>query len=153
MKYDREKMVLPDQEYKSKSKKLDKEKDCLNRIEKVYHQVKDVEKCCLKAPQKVFEKVQSFEWDLFQWSDYEFVNWANTQPATMVIAIMAELKKSPKMKPSIELLRPKVKSIPLCSIEVYRKKRKLGERSVEFLKQMKKRYGDSVLRILFITLP
>ena len=106
----------------------------------------------LKPSQKVFNRTQSFEWDLFQWTDYDFVRWANQQPSTLVIAIMAEIKQSPRMKPSIEMLRPKVASIPLCSIDMYRKKKRLGERSVDFLRQMKKKYGQSILRILYVTL-
>jgi hypothetical protein len=153
MKYDRELFTLQEKEYQPK-KRLEKlAKETLVRKEKEYHKVDLLERSVsvLKAPQKVFDRTQSFEWDLFQLADYEFVRWANEQPANMVIAIMAELKKCPKMKPSIEVLRPKVSSIPLCSIELYRKKKRLGERSVDFLKQMKKRYGNSVLRILFVT--
>ena len=150
MKYDRETLTLSkEKEYQLKKKV---EKDCLTRKEKEFHKEDILEKCSFKSQKvKVFDRTQSFEFDLFQWADYEFVQWANQQPATMVIAIMAELKKSPKMKPSIEMLRPKVESVPLCSIELYRKKKRLGERSVAFLKQMKKRYGNSVLRILYAT--
>ena len=100
MKYDRESFTLQEKEYNPR-KKL--EKDTLIRKEKEYHKVDLLERSVsvLKAPQKVFDRTQSFEWDLFQLADYEFVRWANEQPANMVIAIMAELKKSPKMKPSI----------------------------------------------------
>jgi len=150
MKYDRETFsITKEKEYQMK-KRMEKE-DCLARKEKEYRKVEKLETCTLKAPQKVFDQSQSFEWDLFQWADYEFVQWANQQPATMVIAIMAEMKHSPKMKPSIEILRPKVASVPLCSIDLYTKQKRLGERSVAFLKQMKKRYGNSVLRILYST--
>ena len=149
MKYDRETLTRnKEKEYVSKGKV---EKESLARKEKEYHKIEIHEKSSLKAPQKVFERTHSFEWDLLQWADYDFVQWANEQPATMVVAIMAELKKCPRMKPSIEVLRPKVSSIPLCSIELYREKKRLGERSVAFLKQMKKRYGNSVLRILYVT--
>jgi hypothetical protein len=159
MKYDRDKLsIKKEKEYNPKRKV---EKDSLIRKEKEFHKVETHDKSTLSYPQKVFDKkmidkkvfdkTQTIEWDLFQWADYEFVQWANQQPATMVIAIMAEMKKSPKMKPSIEILRPRVASIPLCSIEIYRKKKRLGERSVEFLKQMKKRYGNSLLRILYAT--
>lgn len=149
MKYDRESISLTkEKEYKPKKKV---EKESLTRKEKEFHKIENHEKCSLKTKQKVFDRTQSFEWELFQWADYEFVQWANQQPGSMVIAIMAEMKKSPKMKPSIEILRSKVDSVPLCSIEFYRKKKRLGERSVEFLKQMKKRYGNSLLRILYAT--
>jgi hypothetical protein len=149
MKYDRETLALQkDKEYRPKKQV---EKEVIARKEKEYNKVDHHEKGSWKTLQKVFDRSQSFEWDLFQWADYEFVQWANQQPATMVIAIMAELKHSPKMKPSIEILRSKVESIPLCSIELYRKKKRLGERSVAFLKQMKARYGNSLLRILYVT--
>jgi len=151
MKYDRETLVQKkDKEYYPLKKV---EKESLIRKEKEYNKVErpENEQDSWKISQKVFDRTQSFEWDLLQWADYEFVQWANQQPATMVIAIMAELKHSPKMKPSIEILRPKVSSIPLCSIDLYRKKKRLGERSVSFLKQMKKRYGNSLLRILYVT--
>lgn len=150
MKYERD-MLTPkkDQSYPSKKKV---ERDSLVRKEKVYKKKEILEPSySLKPPQKVFNRTQSFDWDLFQWTDYDFVQWANQQSSTLVIAIMAELKQSPKMKPSIEMLRPKVASIPLCSIDVYRKKKRLGEKSVDFLKQMKKKYGPSILRILYVT--
>jgi hypothetical protein len=149
MKYDREKLSLgKDRVYHGKKKV---EKESLTRKEKIYKKIEIHETSTLKAPQKVFNRTQSLEWDLFQWTDYDFVKWANQQHATMVLAIMAEIKQSPKMKHSIEILRPKVDSIPLCSIDLYRKKKRLGEKSVEFLKYMKKLYGPSILRILYVT--
>ena len=150
MKYEREILASKkDQTYPSKKRV---ERDSLVRKEKVYKKTDIVEpSLVLKPSQKIFNRTQSFEWDLFQWTDYDFVQWANKQPSTLVIAIMAEIKQSPRMKPSIEMLRPKVASIPLCSIEIYRKKKRLGERSVDFLKQMKKKYGPSILRILYVT--
>ena len=105
----------------------------------------------LQSSQKVFDRKHTFEWDLFQWADYDFVNWANSQPESMLMAVMAEMKKSPQMKPSIEELRSQVKNVPLYAIEDYRQKKRLGERSVSFLKEMKRRYGNSVLRILYLT--
>ena len=53
----------------------------------------------LKYCERVFKQTHSFELDLFQLTDYEFVNWANSQTETHVIAVMAEMKKSPKLKP------------------------------------------------------
>jgi len=110
-----------------------------------------LETSALKNEQKIFDRKHTFEWELFQWADTDFVNWANEQPETMLMAVMAEMKKSPKMKPSIERLRDQVKDVPLFTIEEYRKKKRLGERSVVFLKEMKKRYGNSLLRILYLT--
>ena len=129
-----------------------KKEQLVRRIEKeVYTAPKvHVETSTLRSDQ-VFDRKHRFEWELFQWADSDFVNWANEQPESMLMAVMAEMKKSPKMKPSIENLRSQVKDIPLYTIEEYRQKKRLGERSVTFLKEMKKRYGNSVLRILYLT--
>lgn len=105
----------------------------------------------LKYCDKVFKKTHSFELDLFQLTDYEFVNWANSQTETHVIAVMAEMKSSPKLKPEIELLRKDVAHIPILSIDEYRKIKRLGVRSVSFLHKMKQIYGNNVLKILYLT--
>jgi hypothetical protein len=105
----------------------------------------------LKYCEKVFKQTHSFELDLFQLTDYEFVNWANSQTETHVIAVMAEMKNSPKLKPEIELLRKDVAHIPLLSIDEYRKLKRLGVRSVSFLHKMKKLYGNYILKILYLT--
>jgi hypothetical protein len=105
----------------------------------------------LKYCEKVFKQNHSFELDLFQLTDYEFINWANSQTETHVIAVMAEMKNSPKLKPEIELLRKDVAHIPLLSIDEYRKLKRLGVRSVSFLHKMKKLYGNYILKILYLT--
>ena len=132
-------------------KKSIKKEDLPHRREKVVQFHPKIEKSILQSEQKVFDRKHTFEWELFQWADYDFVNWANEQPESMLMAVMAEMKKSPKMKPSIENLRSQVKEVPLYTIEEYRQKKRLGERSVTFLKEMKKRYGNSLLRILYLT--
>jgi hypothetical protein len=101
--------------------------------------------------ERVFKQTHSFELDLFQLSDYEFLNWANSQTETHVIAVMAEMKNSPKLKPEIELLRKEVSHIPILSIDEYRKIKRLGVRSVSFLHKMKQIYGNNVLKILYLT--
>jgi hypothetical protein len=105
----------------------------------------------LKYCEKIFKQTHSFELDLFQLTDYEFVNWANSQKETHVIAVMAEMKNSPKLRPEIELLRKDVSHIPLLSIDEYRKIKRLGVRSVSFLHKMKQQYGNNVLKILYLT--
>ncbi len=109
----------------------------------------DTEK--LEYCEKIYQRNHKFELDLFQLEDYEFLNWANSQTATMVIAVMAEMKKSEKLNPEIEKLREQVKKIPLMSIEQYRKKKCLGDRSTSYIRQMKHKYGNHVLRILYLT--
>ena len=100
-----------------------------------------------------FKKQQVFEWDQFQLADPEFVQWINHHPGDpKVLAVMAEMKRCPPVKPFIDTHRSKVRDIPLCSIEEYRKQKKLGEGSVAFLKEMKHTYGNNLLRFLHLTL-
>jgi hypothetical protein len=139
----------PEKEYKPN--RNTKKEELPYRKEKEVYLNPRVETSILRSEQKVFDRKHTFEWELFQWADTDFVNWANEQPESLMMAVMAEMKKSPKMKPSIENLRSQVKDIPLCTIEDYRQKKRLGERSVTFLKEMKKRYGNLVLRILYLT--
>lgn len=128
------------------------QKDCIVLWkEKEYNKSIHPESTTLSNPQKVFERNHSFEWELFQWADSDFVSWVNKQQPTMVLAVMAEMKQSPRLQPDLEKLRQKVQEVPLYSMEDYCKKKRLGERSIHFLKEMKKRYGDSILRILYLT--
>ena len=122
-----------------------------NRIDNEKLNKKDFLKTRLEYCEKVFKQNHSFELDLFQLIDYEFVNWANSQTETHVIAVMAEMKKSPKLKPEIEVLRKDVVHIPLMSIDEYRKIKKIGVRSVSFLHKMKHQYGNNLLKILYLT--
>lgn len=127
------------------------ERSSLSKQEKSFEKTIPLEKSSLQKKEKNFHRNQAFDWEMFQWADYEFVNWANSMPETMLMAVMAELKHAPKMKPEIESLRQKVKEVPFCSIEEYRKKKRLGERSVDFLKKMKLKYGKTLLRLLYLS--
>jgi len=128
------------------------EKDCITLWkEKEFTLPKKYDSTSSNKPSKVFERNHHFEWDLFQWADSDFVNWVNRQPPTMVLAVMAEMKQSPRINPELEEMRTRVLQVPFYSLEKYVKKKRLGERSTLFLKEMKKRYGKSLLRILFLT--
>jgi len=149
MKYKEE--VLERKNILYKDKKHYVESDKLKYENKKHESTKDFLKTRLEYCEKVFRQNHSFELDLFQLVDYEFVNWANSQAETHVIAVMAEMKKSPKLKPEIELLRKDVSHIPILSIDEYRKIKRLGVRSVSFLHKMKQQYGNHVLKILYLT--
>jgi hypothetical protein len=132
-------------------KETNYKKDNLNYEDIKFTNKKDVLESRLKYCERVFKQTHSFELDLFQLTDYEFVNWANSQTETHVIAVMAEMKNSPKLKPEIELLRKDVAHIPILSIDEYRKIKRLGVRSVSFLHKMKQIYGNNILKILYLT--
>ncbi len=100
---------------------------------------------------KEIQRKYKFELDMFKLSDYEFVNWANQQSDFLVMAIMAEMKQSPKMRDEIERLRPDIYKIPLMPIHEYKRIRKLGDRYASFLRKLKQEYGNNLLRLLYIT--
>jgi hypothetical protein len=100
---------------------------------------------------KEIQRKYKFELDMFKLSDYEFVNWANQQSDFLVMAIMAEMKKSPKMRNEIERLRPEIYKIPIMPIHEYKKIRKLGDRYASFLIKLKQEYGNNLLRLLYVT--
>jgi hypothetical protein len=100
---------------------------------------------------KEIQRKYKFELDMFKLSDYEFVNWANQQSDFLVMAIMAEMKQSPKMRDEIERLRPEIYKIPLMPIYEYKIIRKLGDRYASFLRKLKQEYGNNLLRLLYIT--
>jgi len=149
MKYKEEALIRKNLIYKDKKEFVDSDK--LKYENEKKHDKKEFLKTRLEYCEKVFRQNHSFELDLFQLIDYEFVNWANSQTETHVIAVMAEMKKSPKLKPEIEALRKDVAHIPILSIDEYRKIKRLGVRSVSFLHKMKQQYGNHLLKILYLT--
>jgi hypothetical protein len=146
--YIHEKFELPDREYAPKKGFIT---ETTHYKELEYKRKKKLSRDKVEYCEKVFKKNHAFQLDLFKLADYEFVNWANQQPATHVIAVMAEMKGAAPLRPDIQALRESVKDIPLFTIEEYKKKRRLGERSTDFLKHMKTQYGNHVLRILYLT--
>ncbi len=126
----------------------------MNYVSRDYIPKRIQESTSINFCDKSLYKKHKFELDMFKLSDYEFVNWANQQTQSsdfLIMAIMAEMKKSPKMRDEIERLRPEVYKIPLMPIHIYKKNRKLGDRYASFLRQLKHEYGNDLLRLLYVT--
>jgi len=85
------------------------------------------------------------------YGDIEFYEWLKNQ-SDKSIAILAEIVNAPKLKPSIELLRPNVKNMETISIKEYKKIKCIGTTHEEWLKKLKKKYGINVLRFLRINI-
>jgi hypothetical protein len=58
---------------------------------------------------------------------------------------------APKMSKSIEEFRPHVKELDTITIDDYIKIKKWGTRKGEWLKQLKKKYGNYILKFLNLT--
>jgi hypothetical protein len=83
----------------------------------------------------------------FQYGDMEFYNWLKTQ-SDPSIAILAEIVHSPKLNVTLEKVREKINEIDTISIDDYRKIKCLGSRQVKWLKELKTKYGNHILKFL-----
>jgi hypothetical protein len=102
------------------------------------------------APLFVQPKSVSYTEDSYntiQYGDMEFYNWLKTQ-SDPSIAILAEIVHSPKLNTTIEKVRQKINTIDTISIDEYRKIKCLGSRQVKWLKELKKKYGNHILKFL-----
>jgi hypothetical protein len=69
-----------------------------------------------------------------------------------IIIFLSEFIPGTKVSKEMEQFRPIIKTTPTISIEEYRKKKKIGEEGVEYLKRLKEKYGIIVLKVLWANL-
>ena len=86
-----------------------------------------------------------------EYGDIAFHDWLRKQNNTC-IAILAEIVSAPTLDPVIERLRPHVSHMNTITIDEYRRIKCIGSAKVEWLKQLKKKYGINILRFLRATL-
>jgi hypothetical protein len=100
------------------------------------------------APQKIFDK------ELFlikENGDNLLNNWLKTQKDPLVV-FLSEFIPNTKISKELEKFKPIIKTTPVISIEEYRKKKKIGEEGVQYLKKLKEKYGNIVLKVLWANL-
>ena len=85
------------------------------------------------------------------YGDIDFYNWLHKQKDPS-LAVFAEIVNAPKLTKSIEMFRPNVKSLDTITIDEYIKIKKIGTRKAEWLKQMKKKYGNYILKFLKLSI-
>ena len=90
---------------------------------------------------------QEEEYRSRDYGDIGFYQWLAQQNHPCV-AILAEIVSAPRLNPAIEKLRPEVKHMKTITIDEYRKIKCIGSTKVEWLKQLKKKYGINILRFL-----
>jgi hypothetical protein len=91
--------------------------------------------------------IKEDSYNTLQYGDMEFYNWLKKQ-SDPSIAILAEIVHSPKLNNTIEKVRQQIKDMDTISIEEYRKIKCLGSRQVQWLKELKKKYGNRILTFL-----
>jgi hypothetical protein len=85
------------------------------------------------------------------YGDIEFYEWLSKQTDPKV-AVFAELVNAPKLHNTIEKMRDELNTIGTISIQEYAKIKKLGSRSVTRIKELKKKYGNSILKFLYLSI-
>jgi hypothetical protein len=98
-------------------------------------------------PIKQIHFTNNDRYNTVQYGDMEFYNWLKTQ-SDPSIAILAEIVHSPKLNVTIEKVRQNINEIDTISIEEYRKIKCLGSRQVKWLKELKTKYGNHILKFL-----
>lgn len=97
------------------------------------------------------QKVSVLDKIVFKESDEKLNKWIIKQSDPLILFI-SELYPGIKIKSEIEQMRPLVQTSPTISIDVYRKERKIGEEGVEYLKKLKDKYGNIILKVLWASL-
>lgn len=82
-----------------------------------------------------------------QYGDIEFYEWLYSQKDEK-LAVFAEIVNAPKLNSKIEKMREKVASLDTISILNFAKHKKLGDRHVHFIKKLKEKYGNYILKFL-----
>lgn len=145
-----DKFILDEKDYK-KIKKLEKEKQ--ERTDQIYI-AKPLKKEVLQFMNKDINKINKYQNDFFhirENGDILLNNWIKQQKDPIII-FLSEFIPGTKISKEIEKFRPIIKTTPTISVEEYRKKKKIGEEGVEYLKRLKDKYGIIVLKVLWANL-
>jgi hypothetical protein len=139
---------------KNYNKKLKLEKDKYEPREQIYKPLKNINIDHIEFSNKDIKNKFYYENDSFhikERGDALLNNWIMRQKDPIII-FLSEFISGTKISKEIEKFRPIIKTTPTISIEEYRKKKKLGEEGVEYLKKLKDKYGIIVLKVLWANL-
>ena len=103
---------------------------------------------------KTYGEDMKFQNDFFhikEKGDNVLNKWIMQQKEPIII-FLSEFIPGTKVSKEIENFRPIIKTTPTISIEEYRKKKKIGEEGVEYLKRLRDKYGVIVLKVLWANL-
>ena len=145
-----DKFLFKEQNYK-KILKLEKEKR--EHQDKIY-KPKAIEKDHFHFSDKDIKNKFHYENDFFYIRDKgdNLLNKWIVNQTDPIIIFLSEFIPETKISKEIEKFRPIIKTTPTISIEEYRKKKKLGEEGVVYLKKLKDKYGIIVLKVLWANL-
>jgi len=83
--------------------------------------------------------------------DIKLNEWIKKQKDPLIVFI-SDIIPETKILSHLEKIRPIIKTTPVMSIEEYRKRKKIGEEGVIYLKKLKEKYGNIILKTLWASL-
>jgi hypothetical protein len=153
-----DKFILHEKNYKRKLIKINTNIDDINKKEK------EIKKSKIKSFKPLHKedfifinkeiKKKVFEKDLYyitEKGDILLNNWIKNQKDPLIIFI-SEMIPGTIISKDMERFRFMVKTTQTISIEEYRKKKKIGEEGINYLKKLKEKYGNIILKVLWATI-
>ena len=104
--------------------------------------------------EKNMKKLYTFQNDFFhlrEKGDQLLNNWIIKQKDPIIV-FLSDFIPGTKISKELKIFRPIIKTTPTISIEEYRKKKKIGEEGVDYLKRLRDKYGVIVLKVLWANL-
>ena len=83
--------------------------------------------------------------------DIEIIEWLKKQTDPN-LAVFAEMLNVPNLNENIELMRANVHKKQNINLEIYIKKKRLGTKYANILYELKNKYGDDILKFLYLTI-
>ena len=149
--YKKEQIIFKSAPYKS-NEEFEKELFILNNDTHIVNPILDEYKNKKFEPLLQIKTTYTEEaFNKKEYGDIDFYNWLYKQKNPF-LAVFAELVNAPKLTKSIEKFRPKVKDLDTITIDEYIKIKRLGSRKAEWLKQLKKKYGNYILKYLKLSI-
>lgn len=130
------------------------EKEIFQLQNNTYNSIPKIYEYTIHVSDPLFQQIIKYDEDEYSISNYgdiEILNWLKKQNDPSV-AFFAEIIHASKLKKQIELLRPTIKHMKTISINEYCKIKKIGKRKKEWLNQLKKKYGNYILKFLLFSI-
>ena len=147
-KYTTEKIKLKDYQYKSNA---DFEQELYNIKDETLYVKPLILEYKIEFASSMHNPIrQSYAEEKFkqrQYGDIEFYEWLYSQKDE-TLAVFAEIVNAPKLNSKIERMREKVASLDTISILNFAKHKKIGDRQLHFIKGVKEKYGNYILKFL-----
>jgi len=146
-KFDKEAIVWKNGEYKPNE---EFEKEVFSLKNEDFKQIYEIMEYKIQYIAPELKKTTQYQEEEYQTRDYgdiELYQWLQ-HIDTVSAAIIAEIISAPKLNLAIEKIRPEVKKMKTMSIDEYRKVKCLGTTKVNQIKELKKKYGMNILRLL-----